>query len=200
MFRNRLKAFTLSELLIALLILGVIATFTIPKILSSTSDAKNKTLLKETVSILNQHLYRLTLLGIPLTTKLFYDQARDNSNFTFFCPTDSANEGCWDESIQGVTGEANMAGMLLHNGVSIIGINNFDLVHGADSVQIDLNGPEGPNTLGQDQIKLVICFSPSVDTSCNDWTTGYTGKVAAGTVTPDGNPANQALWGATFGN
>ena len=33
-------AFTLAELLIALAILGVIATFTIPKILSGSTDAK----------------------------------------------------------------------------------------------------------------------------------------------------------------
>jgi len=39
--------FTLAELLIALAILGIIATFTIPKILSAQAEQKKRAILKE---------------------------------------------------------------------------------------------------------------------------------------------------------
>ena len=44
------SGFTLAELLIALAILGVIATFTIPKIITSQQNAKYQAVAKETVS------------------------------------------------------------------------------------------------------------------------------------------------------
>ena len=45
--------FTLAELLIALLILGVIATFTIPKVLSSQQDTRRKAVIKEVAGMLS---------------------------------------------------------------------------------------------------------------------------------------------------
>lgn len=46
------NGFTLSELLIALAILGVIATFTIPKVLQSQQDGKYKAMAKEAMSMI----------------------------------------------------------------------------------------------------------------------------------------------------
>jgi prepilin-type N-terminal cleavage/methylation domain-containing protein len=50
--RKRSKAFTLAELLIALAILGVIATFTIPKVLQSQQDTAWKSKGKEVAGII----------------------------------------------------------------------------------------------------------------------------------------------------
>ena len=47
------NAFTLAELLIALLILGVIATFTIPKVLQSQQSSQHKTTAKEAASMVS---------------------------------------------------------------------------------------------------------------------------------------------------
>lgn len=54
--------FTLAELLISLAILGVIATFTIPKILSAQQDSKNKALTKEAAATISAayQAYRLS--------------------------------------------------------------------------------------------------------------------------------------------
>jgi prepilin-type N-terminal cleavage/methylation domain-containing protein len=53
MLKNADKAFTLAELLIALAILGIIATFTIPKVLQSQQDSRNKAMAKEVASMVS---------------------------------------------------------------------------------------------------------------------------------------------------
>lgn len=50
MLKKNLFGFTLAELLIALAILGVIATFTIPKILQAQSDSRKSAIVKETAA------------------------------------------------------------------------------------------------------------------------------------------------------
>jgi prepilin-type N-terminal cleavage/methylation domain-containing protein len=59
------KGFTLSELLIALAILGVISTFTIPKVLQSQTDGKYKAIAKEAAGTISdafqQHRLRNTI-------------------------------------------------------------------------------------------------------------------------------------------
>lgn len=47
------KAFTLAELLIALAILGVIAIFTIPKVLNSQQNGRNNSIAKEAIGMLS---------------------------------------------------------------------------------------------------------------------------------------------------
>ena len=49
----RLSGFTLAELLIALLILGVIATFTIPKVLNAQQGGKDKAVAKEVAAMIS---------------------------------------------------------------------------------------------------------------------------------------------------
>ena len=51
--RARCYAFTLAELLIALLILGVIATFTIPKVLQSQQSSQSKAVAKEVAGMIS---------------------------------------------------------------------------------------------------------------------------------------------------
>jgi prepilin-type N-terminal cleavage/methylation domain-containing protein len=46
-----INGFTLAELLIALMILAEIATFTIPKVISATANGQNKSISKETASM-----------------------------------------------------------------------------------------------------------------------------------------------------
>ncbi len=53
LYKRAQSGFTLAELLIALAILGVIATFTIPKILNATGTAQNTAIAKEAASMVS---------------------------------------------------------------------------------------------------------------------------------------------------
>lgn len=55
------NGFTLAELLIALTILGVIATFTIPKVLQSQQDGKYKAIAKEGAAAISNAFYEYKL-------------------------------------------------------------------------------------------------------------------------------------------
>ncbi|MBL8031855.1 MAG: prepilin-type N-terminal cleavage/methylation domain-containing protein [Candidatus Doudnabacteria bacterium] len=55
----RVKGFTLAELLIALVILGVIATFTIPKVLYANQNTKYNAIAKEAMGTIRPSLSTL---------------------------------------------------------------------------------------------------------------------------------------------
>jgi hypothetical protein len=57
----------------------------------------------------------------------------------------------------------------------------------SDAMWIDLNGGQEPNKLGEDLIKMNICFVQNAN--CTAWTAkGYQGKQGPGTVSPAGSP------------
>ncbi len=61
---NRLKGFTLAELLIALLILGEIATFTIPKIINAQQNSTYNANAMEFVGTISQAYQKLQMEGL----------------------------------------------------------------------------------------------------------------------------------------
>ncbi len=62
--KRALAGFTLAELLIALAILGVIATFTIPKILVAQQAQQNKAVVKEAIGMVSAAYQQAQLAGV----------------------------------------------------------------------------------------------------------------------------------------
>ena len=155
--------FTLAELLIALLILGVIATFTIPKILNNQQSSQKKSVFIESIAMLSEITYhaRLDNLGIS-QAKTYY---LNRINGIKICQ-DSQVEGCWPQSDATLpAGQVTQGGALLANGATVAGISNGqDLGSGElrDTLILDWNGASGPNTVGNDQIALNICYGTGI--------------------------------------
>lgn len=171
------SAFTLAELLIALGILAVIATFSIPKILMSQQTSKKKAVFQETVAALNEAFVPACLSG-QITEANVGSYIRNHLNAVKIC-TDSMNDGCWfgtDLVAQGHT-----EGVALHNGAVIAGLD--DAVSGGntgqDTLMIDWDGSSGANLHGQDQmiVKAIITNATSTDRVCTiRWDTAHTGS------------------------
>jgi prepilin-type N-terminal cleavage/methylation domain-containing protein len=117
LFRRYKLGFTLAELLIALAILGVIATFTIPKVLNTQQDSKYKAIAKEAASTISGAYQRYKNQStVTASTK-----ADDLTQFMNYLAVDSSSS--FDESHGGTTatcGTAWMGGtttcLRLHNG------------------------------------------------------------------------------------
>lgn len=143
--------FTLAELLIAVAILGEIATFTIPKIISSQQNGQRKTVFRETLATISALSAAAGRDGSIVDTTSEKNYFRNNLNYVKLCDTDVYTQGCW-----GVAAGGNEDGYVLPNGASIISINGAVLPE--ETVTIDWNGPAPPNVGGDDQLHFRICL------------------------------------------
>lgn len=152
--------FTLAELLIALAILGVIATFTIPKVLHSQENDKKKAVIRETIGALNDITYQAVMKRDGLDDNTFYTYFENRLNYTIACPNAVATEGCWTQAFN-TPNTTDYQGFKLHNGASL---SSFTVccVYGTGQegnvVSIDWNGEEAPNTYGDDQFEVMVSW------------------------------------------
>lgn len=143
------KAFTLSELLVSLSILGLIASISIPKVYNSVNTQKEKAVLKEASALIAQIDYDAQIEGEFSSTTI--------ANFFISkiaavkaCNSNFQSQGCGMVSSSD-TWLNSMPGVILQNGATI----SID-PNGSNSVNyyIDWNGDEGPNTYPND-IKIL---------------------------------------------
>ncbi len=71
--KQKVMGFTLAELLISLAVLGVIATFTIPKVLNGQQDGQWNAIAKETVSMITGAYNAYRLENSPTAQTTIYD-------------------------------------------------------------------------------------------------------------------------------
>lgn len=189
MTRKRLHAFTLAELMIVVLILGQIATFTIPKLITSQQNSKKKAVFRETYSTLSE------MLNVGrMTGEIVWDGPEWNTlafkrlNHVKACPTNSESEGCWAPASATCNSSYDEPGMRLHNGATVVGFDTDASSVGdySDSFGIDWNGLEGPNIEGDDQ----LCLSAYLNVG---------GSRAPGTIRSSSSTASTDLFAEIFG-
>jgi prepilin-type N-terminal cleavage/methylation domain-containing protein len=148
--------FSLAELLIAVAILGEIATFTIPKLISAQQMGKRQMVLKQTVSMLSDLTYRGYLMK-QMSGSYNGTYYIDNVNALKVCSNNSSTEGCWSHTAPST--ENVEPGFVLHNGAVVAGFNNVAEVWGYNGIIMDWNGATGPNLEGDDQITFIYYYN-----------------------------------------
>jgi prepilin-type N-terminal cleavage/methylation domain-containing protein len=136
------KGFTLAELLIALAILGVIATFTIPKILTSTGTAQFIATTKEAASILSGAQQDF-MVNNALTTSTTVDALFANVNYVAVSTATAAQSG-----LQETCGATNVKCLQLHNGAILQYKDNqtFGATTNYVTAKLDPDGAKGAAT------------------------------------------------------
>ncbi len=137
------SGFTLAELLIALAILGIIAVFTIPKLLNAQADARNKALFKEDFALISGASATLMNRGLNTTGSDDYVVFETLINYTKTVHT-GAN--------------INEVNFWLANGSTLISFNGSMAASG-NTIGTDANGAAGPNQNGVDRLTVFVCWA-----------------------------------------
>ena len=162
------KAFTLAEVLITLVIIGVIAAMTVPAILQSTQKQELVSGLRKAHSTLSNALYKMNENnGYPQGDYTYLDDVRFMDEFirvTNVAKKCSNIDDCWDytnkykrlnNSFADTPGGSalNTAdGMLweFHKNAHVYGLSSEDEENMMGRVMVDVNGHRKPNKIGYD--------------------------------------------------
>lgn len=164
------KGFTLAELLIALGILGVIAAFTIPKVLQATGQSQNSAAARDAVSTLEQVWYNAKLQSQLTNGVSLYANTVGNPNANGAinalaqAATDpgAAATDPYGAIAHPCEGAAFIGWVQFHNGTIISGLAHANsnvpaggiannMAAGSNTALcIDANGAAGPNVAGTD--------------------------------------------------
>jgi len=164
MFNMRNKTgFTLAEVLITLLIVGVIASIVIPGLIANTQQAEYKAAWKKAFASLNQATLRLSqenagnLTGTYTTDDLLTNAYCSYLNCIKVCATGSSLGNCWTSTAKSLGGNpvgwSNNAGAILNDGTLLrlgASIGTNATIGAFSAISIDVNGFKEPNTIGKD--------------------------------------------------
>ncbi len=186
------RGFSLSEILIALGLLGLIAVFTIPKVLDSTTNAQKKAVFTEVIQLLNEALVKGVLSGDwQNPSSEAYLEA--NVKHVKFCFSDADGNGCYPPGATYIAWVNDGQGMVFHNGAMLMGIQ--DTSSTCNGFAVDWNGLAGPNTEGDDQLVMYVGFNGPQTGVCagSDW------EAKNNRIGPRaGSAVSMALWDEIF--
>jgi prepilin-type N-terminal cleavage/methylation domain-containing protein len=179
MMRRFNKGFTLAELLIALAILGVIATFTIPKILNASGNGQNTAIAKEAASMVSG-AYSTYTLNNTLTTGTTGGALTQYMNYVAVDTTTTYSAGASGDTAMAAW-SATLICLKLHNG----GVLQYDTAQTfggsttTNAIVFNLD-PDGSGTRGK--ISLIQLYNGRLSSGGQSGTTASTG----GTITTQG--------------
>ncbi|MFH0703346.1 MAG: prepilin-type N-terminal cleavage/methylation domain-containing protein [bacterium] len=170
------KAFTLAELLVVLVVVGVIGGIAIPAVYQNIQDAQNKTQWKATYSMFAQAVRELAtdnggdLAGTFTNADVFRDKILAYMNYVKKCDagTPVGSNGCWSDITYKLSGEnysfISWTRAALNNGVlmtsyiasSSCASNLSGRGNTCSFVGFDVNGFQGPNKIGKDIFALWV--------------------------------------------
>lgn len=163
--RNPVRGFSLAELLLVLLIMGIITTFTIPKIMTSQTNATKKAVFKETYAAVYNVLYLGKLTG-ELRPATFDSQMFTRLSAIKQCTVGGSIANCYSP-------ESNftLRGLTLANGAAIYWQTNCCDNGGGDwsitALYMDYNGSQGPNVEGIDVVRMVASYGTATANYCS---------------------------------
>jgi len=151
----RVHGFTLSELLIALALLGLIATFTIPKVVQNILKTNYTAIYKEAYSSFSHLTSDATTEGLRFNSNSdFYSWLTSRLDIDRACPTNTLTEGC--RTTTTASNWETGSGFKLKNASVVMMEMNLTDSRPWFTLRIDVNGDLGPN-LGGDDIFMAGC-------------------------------------------
>lgn len=175
---KRTLAFSLAEVLFTLIVIGIVASITIPALIQNTKDAELKTTWKSTFADLNQALSRVKqenggsyvgLCAYLYDSNCFRDKLLPYLHYSQTCGRGGVFGKCSSQTNKHLNGNLftqnigwndYMSGIILTNGVHITLIYDYtECFHPLDDpiwpvcgeINADINGIyKGPNTWGRD--------------------------------------------------
>lgn len=160
-FKKKTSGFTLAEILVTLMIIGVIAGVTIPSLLQSTRQKEYYTGYKKAFSVASQAFER-QVADYNYKTIIARQDTNNQENFVEFSKYFSVskqcfnnnNKECWDEK-----GEKLYANSQPTNDsyafVDTSGMAWSLYSNGENILLVDMNGLKGPNEYGKDRWYLI---------------------------------------------
>lgn len=166
--RDPLNGFTLAELLIALAILGEIATFTIPKILSSQQSAQKKAVAKEAAAMI-AGAYQQAQLNGTITTSTTMGNITQYMNYVSVDTTSSIDTYPGNAASTASCGATSC--IRLHNGALFF---NSPVPFGTTSgVIYGIIDPDGIVTSQQDSIVFAQYYNGRLTTYGTQYGASY---------------------------
>lgn len=164
-FYKKTNGFTLAEVLLTLVIIGIISAVTIPALINSTNNKEYKTAWKKIYSEISA-IHKMvvynedgSLKGVFTNSGVMANKFLSYLNYNKVCYS-NANGDCWHTQVLNQTGGteiwANTASVILNDQMllrfsSSLNCNAMTGVFNrCGQIQIDVNGFKLPNTIGKD--------------------------------------------------
>ena len=175
------KAFTLAEVLITLVIIGIVAALTIPTAINNTKDQELKSQFAKAYSTITQAIYQTEMNDFFGYVKcyygvdgmnadnsectLFYDALAKNLSIQKICNGNSLSDGCIPtyQTYASSGGCGGFSEDIINNSATSFVLSNGQIIIPYSSATgkmalflVDINGHKGPNTCGKDLFEFKI--------------------------------------------